>query len=266
MKHFLLFLLCLSIMRFGVAQQRNTNQKSTLDQEREIMQITSHLFEGEVISTTSYPNADSTRLYFSSIIQVTKTLSGPPLVGTVQVTYKGPRIVGVGDTPGSFSIADDAHSSDIHPYLPDRTTVLLFCRPLPVNYARNSNKSLSRVDNTIPLEVVGYASYRSYDGVSSTVGGNFSDKQALYQYLADKHHVPFTAVELGRSNITSSRRDSLNKANRKKTEEKEKFIRELRKSKMINNNGKLVIPTGSAQITYTIQNPTISGTAHRHVS
>jgi|GEM_PF-4494020 len=90
MKHlFFLFLLCLGFALTGRAQQ--APRQASYDRT---MQQSSLIFEGRVVSTTAYLNADTTRWYQSSIVEITNVLRGELRPGTVQVVYKGFKIAG----------------------------------------------------------------------------------------------------------------------------------------------------------------------------
>ena len=184
--------LCLSATHFLRAQDAAQREKDTAT-----MRQAAVIFEGTVVRTTHYVNADSNRIFCSSEVRLAKTLRGNLAPGTVQVAYKGVRFIqkwrdrergemiylqvpSTGHTP-----ADNAG-----PTLPPASTILFFCRPLPATY--EAPPQVMATSNAGVLEIVGlaYYLYGANGPIQSDVGGEFPNRQALYHYLADTYHLP----------------------------------------------------------------------------
>lgn len=203
MRQLLFLLLALCPLGLAQAQESSYTQESAAGrkeriaiQDYQILRESTHLFEGQLLSTFSYFNADTSRIYHTSVIDVTKTLKGPAMTGTVRVFYGGAPIF-LGSTPGTYGVDAEANLDvdilnlnrlrrPIWP-LPQNTKFVLFCRRLPTSYAaRPPATDLSQADHSSLFEVLGGSQLVTRDSIQSPAGARFATQQAYYQYLADK--------------------------------------------------------------------------------
>ncbi|MDO7846811.1 hypothetical protein Q5H92_10620 [Hymenobacter sp. M29] len=190
--------LCLATTPLLRAQEATQREKDDATMRQAAL-----IFEGTLVRTVHYVNADSNRLFRSSEVRLTKTLRGRLAPGTVQVAYKGFRFSHKqwdedrGEMvyrllPNTGHVRGDGFG----PTLPPATTILFFCRPLPATY--EAPPPVMATNNAGVWEIVGlaYYLYGANGPIQSDVGGEFPNQQALYRYLADTYHLPNRAETL----------------------------------------------------------------------
>lgn len=163
--------------------------------EQAVMVQATLVFEGELVRTVGYFNADSSRAFRTAAIRLTHLVKGALAPGTVQVVYKGPKVAGLSKDPSTGELWIELPSETGHGHpdnqgmtLPSNKPILFFCRPLPVGFAPKPPRLAT--DNSPTLEIVGAAFdvFRDHSVVSD-VGGRFADFPALYQYLKATYHL-----------------------------------------------------------------------------
>lgn len=188
--------LCLATTPFLQAQEAPQREKDDATMRQAAL-----IFEGTLVRTVHYVNADSNRLFRSSEVRLTKTLRGRLAPGTVQVAYKGFRFMQKhwDEERGEMVymlLPNTGHdrTNGVGPNLPPVTTILFFCRPLPATY--EALPPVMATNNAGVWEIVGlaYYLYGTSGPIQSDVGGEFPNQQALYRYLADTYHLPSRAA------------------------------------------------------------------------
>ncbi len=203
MKHPLLFPLLLFFGSLGLVRAQVPSSAASLT----ALQQAPLVFEGHLVKALGYTNADSSRLYTASIVQVSKVFRGHVAFGRVWVISSGPAVQPIRDpktrafqgfreTTVDFGHggAEVAHG----PRFPAGVTLLLFCQA-PGTATVLPRRGTEAADASAPaVEAVGQAAYLYGEQapITSSFAGEFSDKQALYRYLADRLHVAIPGAEL----------------------------------------------------------------------
>jgi hypothetical protein len=184
--------LCLSTTPFLRAQEATQREKDDATMRQAAL-----IFEGTLVRTVHYVNADSNRLFRASEVRLTNLLRGRLAPGTVQVAYQGFRFLQKHrdeerEEMVYLLLPNTGHdpTNGVGPTLPPATTILFFCRPLPATY--EVPPPVMATTNAGVWEIVGLAYYLfgTSGPIQSDVGGEFSNQQALYRYLADTYHLP----------------------------------------------------------------------------
>ncbi|WP_345115067.1 hypothetical protein [Hymenobacter algoricola] len=185
--------LCIVLLQSSMGHAQSA---PTVVAEQELMQQATLIFEGELVRTASYFNADSTRQFYTSLVRITRLLKGHSDADTVQVVYPGIRISAVirdpqtGETMLAMTMPPSHGPSDVGGSvpLPAGKPVVLFCRSLPSRFApRPPRLTTARLP---VLERVGGAWDLFREGsIVSDVGGRFADFPALYRYLSEHYHL-----------------------------------------------------------------------------
>jgi len=187
---------------------------------------------------------------------------------------RGPRVSGIHKDPktGEITIAlpvDNGHGNSDNQGidLPKGKRIVFFCRSLSGSFEPKPERVST--DNSNALEIVGlaYDIFRNNTFVSD-IGGKFASQQDLYRYLNRNYQVPLPAAERSQ---TEQQRDSAGKENRRQWDLMEQRIREIKeanqkkaKSAPRNRSG-AVAPQATQELTFTIQNPTVTGTTIKYL-